>query len=348
MIRVSLFVYFMLQCIGTFAQVGSNSNFYFSEMPVSPIATGLGVIAVGAYDTDLNQVVSNPAFIDSTLDQSIALSYQNYLSDINQVSLSYGQLVDGVGLVSGYLRYLDYGTFQETDEFGQELGEFSSSDYELGITLGKTYSDKISYGVTVKQLFSNLYKQFAYGIAADIGGYYSTEKGLSFGVTLDNVGMRMVDYSGTSFSWMKPSVNLGISKKFSKAPLQIGLQYNNIETWDLAVNDIDQANNLTVDQLTGESSRRTFTFDNLARHLNISVAFIPSKKINIFGGFNARRRLELAANQRPALIGFSLGTQIRVSRFNFQYALSSYHLNGAVNHLGITTNLHDWYSKKAL
>jgi hypothetical protein len=341
-------MYFLCQCLGVFAQVGRNANFYFGGIPVSAIATGLSTGSVSAYNTDLNQVASNPAFMDSTLDQSIALSYLNYLSDINQVSVAYGQFIDSVGFVSGYLRYLDYGTFQEIDEFGQEIGEFSSSDYELGLTLAKNYSDRITYGVTVKQLFSNLYKQFAYGIAADVGGYYSTPKGLSFGVTLDNIGMRMVDYSGASFTWMRPSVNLGISKKFSKAPLQIGIQYNNLETWDLAANDIDQANNLTVDQLTGESSRRTFTFDNLARHLNVSVAFIPSKKINVFGGFNARRRLELAANQRPALVGFSIGTQIRVSRFYFQYSLSSYHLNGAVNHLGITTNLHDWYSKSTI
>ena len=325
----------------------NTTNFSFAEIPNSPLSTSQGSNMVASGINDVLQPAVNPAYSDSTIDKNLQFSYLNYLSDINQTSLGYAQMVDSVGLISGYFRFIDYGAFLETNEVGDEIGEFRSSEYELGISLAKSYKDKISYGATLKQLFSSFYQNYAYGIALDFGGYYQSENGLRMGVTIDNIGARLIDFNGNESSLMRPAINFGFSKRFSKAPLTFGIQYNNIETWDIAANDIDQSDNIMIDQLTGETKRRTLTFDNLARHLNLSAIISPSEKFAIIAGFNFRRRLELAAAQRPALVGFSFGLQAKVKRFIIQYGLASYHLNGAINQLALSTNLNEWYSKKS-
>jgi len=325
----------------------SSKNFSFSEISVSPLTTAQGVNHTASGVTDVLQTFANPAFSDSTVDNNLHFAYLNYLTDINQTSLAYAKMVDSFGLVSGYFRYLDYGTFQETDEVGNELGEFKTSEYEIGVSVSKNYRQNFYYGGTFKQMFSSFYSNSAYGLALDIGGYYQGENGLQLGITLDDIGFRVIEFNNGQAGLFRPSINIGASKKFSKAPIILGLQYNNIETWDLASSDIDQSDNLIVDQLTGVSKRRTLTFDNFARHLNLNAIIAPSDKFNLIVGFDFRRRLELAANQRPALVGFSFGIQAKIKKFNLQYGVSSYHLNGAINHLALSTNLNEWHLKKS-
>ena len=328
-----------------FGQSGS-SNFTFCNISNSPLITAQGGSAVASGISDVFQPASNPAFADSSIDNNIQFSYLNYLTNINQTSLGYAKVIDSIGIVSGYFRYIDYGAFQETNEVGEELGEFRSSEYEMGVNISRDYKGNLFCGATIKNLFSSFYQNFAYGVAADVGAYYQSNNGLRIGATIDDLGLRLIDFNNQGSSLMRPSINFGISKKFAKAPLTFGIQYNNLETWDLASNDIDQSDNIMVDQLTGETKRRTVTFDNFARHLSLSAIISPSEKFAIVGGFNFRRRLELAAAQRPALVGFSFGLQAKVKRFTIQYGVASYQLNGTINHLALATNLNEWYKKR--
>lgn len=339
-----LFILFPLFSTG---QLGE-SNFSFSEIANSPLATAQGGNFVAAGITDALQPYVNAAYSDSTIDNNLQFSYLNYLTDINQTSLGYAKMVDSVGLVSGYFRFIDYGSFQETNEVGDELGEFRSSEYELGLNISRCYRDNFFYGATIKQLFSSFYQNYAYGVAFDLGGYYQGDNGFRIGMTIDDLGSRLIDFNSQGSSLMRPSMNAGISKRFEKAPLIFGIQYNNLETWDIAANDLDQSDNIMIDQLTGESKRRTLTLDNLARHLSLSAIISPSEKFAVIAGFNFRRRLELAAAQRPALVGFSFGLQAKVKRFTIQYGVASYHLNGAVNQLALSTNLNEWYKRKSM
>ncbi|MEX2596021.1 MAG: type IX secretion system protein PorQ [Salibacteraceae bacterium] len=327
----------------------SNSSFGFTNIPVSVISAALGGSQVATFRGDVSQVSDNPAFIDSSLNQSVSLSYLNYLSDINQATVTYGNMFDSLGLGTAYLRYFDYGTFQETDEIGNEIGQFKVVDYEVGLTFSRFYKDNFSYGATLKQVFSSMYQYFAYGAAIDLGGYYHSNSGnFTAGIVMRNFGMELIDYTDGELNSFPMSMNLGVSNKFENAPIMFSFQYNNLQKWDLAENDADAISNTITDPLTGEVSRPTLTLDNFARHLSGAVSFVPSEKFNLMLGYNFRRRLELATNERPALVGFSFGANIKIKRFGIQYALTNYHLGGASNHFGVTTNLNEWYSRKSL
>jgi len=339
---------FLFCTISVSAQTG-NSAFGFTQIPISVVSAALGGSQVATWRGDVNQISDNPAFIDSALHQSVSLNYLNYLSTINQASAAYSRMFDSLGFGSVYLRYFDYGTFQEYDEFGNDLGEFKAVDYEIGISFGRKLNDNINYGATLKNVFSRMYQNFAYGAAIDLGGYYQSNDGnFSGGITIDNIGMEIVDYTNSESNFFPISVNAAVSKKFDKAPIMFGLHYSNIQKWDLAGVDKDVLANPTIDPLTGDESRSTLTLDNLARHLSASVALIPSENFNLMLGYNFRRRLELAISERPGLVGFSFGANIKIKRFGIQYAITNYHLSGTSNQFGVTTNLNEWYSKKSL
>lgn len=335
-----------LVAIAAIAPAQSN-DFSFSSIPVSNAVSAIGGNQVAIQQRDVVELTANPAFIDSAYHRQAAINYLNYLADINQAGLAYAQLIDSAVLFNAYGRYLNFGTFTETDEVGNELGQFSIAGFEIGAGLSKSLSDRLSIGATWKHLIADQYLNTSIASAIDFGVRYELPAGLAMGATLDDLGFIYLNAGKIDLIGFSPSLNFGLSKKFSKAPLMLALQYNRLNEWDLAKYDLDEQGNVNVDPFTGEQTRRIITFNNLARHLILSAVFAPSEKFRIMGGFNVRRRLELAAPQRPALVGFSLGTQIRVRRFTLMYTIASYHLNGASNYLGIATNLNDWNAKKS-
>lgn len=319
-----------------------------SAIPISVTSAAAGSSQIAAFRGDLNQLAVNPALVDSTLHQNTSLTYLNYMAGINQASLSYAHLVDSIGLISGYLRYLDYGTFTETDESGNEIGKFKSADYELGLSLSKQLNSNLSYGITFKQLFSNHYQFSSYGFAFDAGLFYKNAKYLTAALVIDNTGLLLKDYSTKSPKFYTPQLNFALTKGFAQAPITLGLQYNNLEKWDLAAADIDGQNLITSNAITGESKRKVVTVDNLMRHITLNAIFQPKPSFNLILGYNFRRRLELANNQRAASVGLSFGALVKVKKFTLQYAISSYHLGGTSNHLGVVTNINEWNKRKTI
>ncbi len=112
--KYSLLVVFVFGVMTGIAQNG-NSAFAFTQIPISVVSAALGGSQVATWRGDVNQVSDNPAFIDSSLHQSVSLNYLNYLTTINQASIAYSRMFDSIGFGSMYLRYFDYGTFQGYD-----------------------------------------------------------------------------------------------------------------------------------------------------------------------------------------------------------------------------------------
>lgn len=339
--------FLLLTPLSVLSQGIGNSSFTTVGVPVSGVTAALGGSQVAVNKGDILQIVDNPAFYDSTSSKSISFSYLNYVTTINQASVGYGKEIEKLGLVSGYLRYYSYGTFTETDEVGNEYGKFTAADYEIGVNLARKYTKNISYGFTFKQLFSSMYQNFAYGLGADAGVYYASDNGqFTAGLVLNNVGLKLIDYTGSSNEWLPTEASIAISKKFSKAPIRLGFQYSNLQKWDLAETDQDALDNTKTDPITKTISRPIVTADNFLRHLGLSIVLEPNSKFNLFAAYNFRRRLELSTADRPGAVGFSFGTMIKIKRFSIQYSYANYHLSSGSNHLAITTNLSEWYSKK--
>ena len=52
------------------------------------------------------------------------LNYVNYFAGVNFGYASYGYTAEGIGNFAAGMHYVDYGTFDRTDELGQSMGTF--------------------------------------------------------------------------------------------------------------------------------------------------------------------------------------------------------------------------------
>lgn len=79
------------------------------------------------------------------------------------------------------------------------------------------------------------------------------------------------------------------------------------------------------------------------RHVVVGGEFIPGNgNFSVRLGYNYRRRTEMQIASRKALVGFSWGFGLKISKLKLSYARATYSLAGATNHFTITTNLKDF------
>ncbi|MDG1476581.1 MAG: penicillin-binding protein, partial [Vicingaceae bacterium] len=119
------------------AQIGGTNTYEFLNVPISARVAGLGGGVIAVKDNDPTLAISNPSLLNSEMNGMATFSYLNYFSDINHGFFSYVRDFNKVGTFSAGIRYLDYGTFVETDEGGNELGKFTASEYALVLGWGK-------------------------------------------------------------------------------------------------------------------------------------------------------------------------------------------------------------------
>ncbi|HEV7230000.1 MAG TPA: type IX secretion system protein PorQ [Bacteroidia bacterium] len=344
----------LLNTLPAFAQIGGTSIYEFLNLSNSARASSLGGTVISIQDHDLNLAVINPALLDSTLDNQLALNYTKYLPDvnINYGFVSYAKHFKDIGTFDANLQYINYGRFKETDVTGVETGSFSAADYSFNVGYGKPLgkpdsSKQFSVGANVKFISSQYYNFNSTGAAADIGiNFLNIRHNLSASILVRNMGRQFTDYVSGNAEPLPFEILAGISFKPKHAPFRLTVTGTHLETWDLTY--IDPANPpLTTDPLTGQPIiQHPFRIwsDKLMRHLLFGGEVLLSKNFNIRLGYNYERREELMVQSRRGLIGMSFGFGFRIYKFHFSYGHAAYHIAGGSNTFSITTNLSDFYS----
>ncbi len=286
-------------------QILGQNTYDFLQLDSSPRASALG----GAYvasSGDPNIVFYNPAGITNTENIPISFSFLKHLADINSVSLASTFNIDGIGKFASALRYINYGNFEERDESGAELGSFNPSDLAFTITYGNHLTENITYGASMKLIYSNIASYSSFGVAGDLGmQYLLPEQGWNFGVSLLNMGSQFTYYNELSES-LPFSVQLGASKKLERMPLQIFLALTRL-------NDGDRF-----------------------KYFNIGAEFTLSKVIQLRFGYDNMKREEYKVASTSGLGGFSFGVGIDVADYDIDYAFSSMGTIGAMHRIGVT------------
>lgn len=330
------------------AQIGGTSTYSFLNITNSSRVAALGGQTICIDDNDLNLVYHNPALLNSHMDGDLALNYINYFTDINYGYLSYAQNFDNIGLLSGGIHYINYGTFTEADENGVITSEFKAAEYALLISYAKPLFDSLfTLGITVKPILSTFEKYTSFGIAADIGAKYTNKEGLfTAGLVIRNLGIQLVQYTDERET-LPLTIQLGISQKLKHAPFRFVLVADQLQQFDLTYSD--PLDNATIDPITGEEVSESLVdqyADMIMRHLIIGLEFIPLDNLFIRAGYNYRQRQELKIDTKTSTVGFSWGFGIKISRFTIDYGRARYHLAGATNHISIKTNLNSFYKKR--
>jgi hypothetical protein len=214
-----------------FAQNADSINIVTTAVPflrLSPDARAGGMGDIGVSTTaDANSQFYNVAKYPFAKNNSgIAFTYTPWLkdlglSDVFLASLAGYYKIDEQQAISASLRYFNLGNIQFTDAFGNDLNQ--GRPRELGIDLGysRKLSDKLSLGVALRYIHSNLagnapgataYKP-GNAVAGDIGLYYNgaNEEGQGWhvGAVFSNLGSK-IGYTSDATQKNFIPANLGI------------------------------------------------------------------------------------------------------------------------------------------
>lgn len=343
------FLILFFSSVFAFSQIGGTNTYEFLNVPVSARVGALGGNLIAVKDNDPTLTFSNPSLMSKEMSGMLTLSYLNYFADINHGYASYIKDFNKAGTYSLGVKYIDYGSFLETDEGGNELGNFSAGEYAFVLGWGKQIDSSFSVGANFKTIYSNLYTYNSIGLALDLSAtYYNKEKELTVAAVIKNLGTQLKPYvDGINKEPVPFEVQIGMSKKLKYVPFRLSLNIVHVDKWNLAYNDstISTNNNKLLSDEDKMERNKTSMFSEAFRHLVVGGEFVPSKTFNVRFGFNYKRRSELALGDRPGLVGFSWGFGVRIKKIYLSYGSARYHLAGSSNHFTITTNLSDYYRK---
>lgn len=165
----------------------------FLEIGVGSRAIGMGGAFV-ATANDASALYWNPAGIAGMRNGQLLMMHSQWLADINfefaGVVLPLGQL----GTIGAMITSLNSGDMDvRTIDQPEGTGEiFSATDLALGLSYGRSLTDRFSIGFNAKYIYQKIWHEKSQGFALDFGTLFVTGfHGLRIGAALTNFGTEM-------------------------------------------------------------------------------------------------------------------------------------------------------------
>ncbi len=344
-----LILFFFGLVVTSHAQrLGGQRVFEFLNLSPSARITALGGQLLAVRDSDLASAYHNPALLNQKMDKQLSFNYNFFAADIGSGYAAYAQHVDKLGMTfQGGIQFIDYGTFDQTDEFEQNLGTFDAAEYAINIGASRQLYENLAVGVNLKFITSQLESFNSTGLALDFGAYYrDTSSNFSAALVVRNAGLTLSSFRENNREHLPFEINLGIAQKLKYLPFRLTINYQNLDQWNILFDDpnIIDDGPLLGDIESTERSSFSINVDNFFRHLTFGGEFLFGKKENfrLRAGYNHRRRKELTVAEFRSLAGFSFGVGMKISKFRIEYGRAVNHLAGGVNHLSISTSINEF------
>ena len=201
---------------------------------ISPDARASGMGDMGIATTpDANSSFWNLAKTPFSKNKtSIGLTYAPWLkalglSDVYLATLGFNtKLGDGQSAIGASLRYFSLGNIQFTDYAGNNISQFRPREMALDFGYARKLSDRLSLGVALRYINSNL-------VSGNVGGVnYKAGNAISGDISLYYDGV--TGQNGDGFAWGLSLSNLGSkigytndnqNKDYIPANLGLGFQY---------------------------------------------------------------------------------------------------------------------------
>lgn len=331
------------------AQVsGGQQTFQFMMLPASARLAALGGMQVAVRDDDVAFATANPAALNSSMSGRLTFQHSFFLADLqNGYAGGAWQLQRLPFVVHGGVQYMKYGEIKRADQYGDITGTVQAGETALTAGAARPLGERLQIGLNLRLAFSTLDAQKASAIASDLGFMYAdTARRLTVGLVLRNAGTQMKTYYDRREN-IPFDIQLGFSKKLAHLPFRFGVVAHHLHQWDIRYND---PNGVTKDitSLDGqdeEESKFSAATDNFFRHFIFNGEFLLGKNegFRLLFAYNHLRKRELSVSGYRSLAGFSGGIGLKINRFRIDAGYASYHLGGSILHVGIGTNLKDFF-----
>ncbi len=326
------------------AQTGGNNAFPFLDLTYNARQMGLANDFISVMDNDINIGVANPSMLNPEMHKNLSLNQALLPGGINVGMAAYGHKLKTLGTLSGYIKYVNYGSFERTNINGTSEGTFTPFEMIVGTGLGRQLNERLSVGANFNLLFSQLETYTSFGAGIDLAGtYYNKDKGFSATALVKNAGLQFNSYTDNGNRAPLPvEFQMATSYKLQHAPFRLSLLAHHLNRWDLTYND--PTLEPTINSFSGDTIPVPVAGfgEKLARHFTYQVETIVSKNMHFRLGFDYHRRKELGLATRPGAAGFSFGIGMYFRRFSLDYGFLINSRAGYNNMLTFSTNLSKW------
>jgi hypothetical protein len=334
------------------AQVGGDEVYEFLNLSQSARVTGLGGNLITVVDDDVALAMSNPAVANAEMDKALTFSHNFHLGNIHNGYAAFGWHSDKLETTfHGGMQYVSYGTFNETDIFGDVIGEFKAADYALTIGAGRQVYERLQVGVNLR-LINSQYADFdSWGLGVDLAAmYYDTASRFAVTLVARNAGWQLTTYAPENREAMPFDLQLGVSKRLNHLPFRFSVVYHHLDQWNILYDDPDSEEDLLFFGEEEPAESGNPALDNFFRHFIFNGEFLIGKQENLRlrFGYNHQRNREMKVNNYRSMAGFSLGVGLKISKFRIDFGHSFYHLAGGINHFTLSTNLSAFGTKRIL
>lgn len=291
----------------------SQNTFDFLRLDGSARAGALGGSFVSNND-DADVIFYNPAGIELLTGNPASFSFVKHLMDINLATLSYSTEFEDIGRFGAAIKYINYGTFEGSDEFGTRTGEFGVNEMALVIGYANQLDENFYYGANAKFIYSGIETRSSTAMAVDLGLHYAIpDKNWNFGFAVLNLGGQLSKYYSTSED-LPLDVAVGVSKRLENLPLRLSVDFHKLNK--------DREN-----------------FVGRFKAFTVGAEFTLSKVMKLRFGYDNERRSEFKIGTTAGIAGFNAGLGVKVSDYQFDYGYSSLGLVGGLHRIGISTSL---------
>jgi len=305
----SLFIVFVLTASFIFGQ----NTYDFLNVDMSARAASLGGSFVTNND-DVDVLFYNPAGMSFLEKDPVSFSFVKHLMDINLFSLAYSTEFENIGRFGTAIKYINYGSFDEADEFGNRTGEFNAG--ELAFILGYTneFSENFYYGANAKVIYSSIADESSSAMALDLGiNYEIPNQKMNLAASVLNLGTQLSSYIDTKED-LPLDVAIGISKRLENLPVRLSLDFHQL------------------------NKERDELYQRL-KGFSLGAEFYLSEVFTLRFGYDNEKRSDLKVGSSSGIAGFNGGLGVKISEYVFNYGYSSLGTIGAMHRIGLATAL---------
>lgn len=334
---------FLLTAFTSLGQIGGNYSFGHLNLPFSARNLALGGDYISISDEDISSTALNPALLNEKHHKQIAFNQSLMAGGLKSSMLNFGWNLKDQIMTGVHLRYIGYGTFLRTDQFGNELGDFHPFDYDLSFSAVKPMTPRWKVGASLRMISSKIDIYNAIGLSIDMGAHYHNEdQQLSAAFLVKNAGYQLKGYTKDTRSPLPVQVQAAVSKKLAHAPFRFSLVAHHLNIWDLTYNDPNAQP--TIDALTGDTIPvpTANTIEKIARHFSYQAEILLSKNLHINAGFDYHQRKEMRLASKPGMAGFSFGVSMWFKRIMIDYGFGIVSSAGYQHMITLQTNLDQW------
>ena len=290
----------------------NHGTFDFLRLDMNARASALNGSFV-SMTNDPNLLFYNPASLVTLERPAGSVSFIKHLLDVNAGAISYAQSVPDLGTFAAGIYFIDYGSFDETDESMNVLGTFGAQDLSLTGGWGTMIEENLSVGGNLELIYSSIAGFRSGAIAMGAGLLYQIpSEQITLGLSIRHLGTQFNTYAGVREN-LPLDITIGITKRPEHLPVFLNLNFHKLN-----------------------ESQNSF-FDRLSA-FSIGAEFLMSESVRLRVGFDNEKRRELKLGTTSGMAGFSFGGGILVQDYVIDYALNSYGKIGSIHRISVGMN----------